>query len=399
MKLFKNADKRIVTSGLAIALGAVIMYCVISNISDVWNSIKSVLSVFKQVIWGLILAYVMRPFAKFIERVLPKKIKNTRTRMRIGALCSLVLLLVIIVVVLRTLLPQLFSSVQDLVNNFDRYLESVKAILKEYEAKITFIEIDIDNIIGTSDELLRRAINWVSSNLNLVMNTAGQFASQFASKLIGFVIVITMAVYALLDRENLKDSLKRVEKALIGEEKMQKINHVLSHGDYLMMSFLGSNLLDAFIIGVINFIFLGIVKAPYQLILAVVLGVTNFIPTFGPIIGGIIGALIVLFTKPDLLLGFVIFTLILQQIDGNVIKPLLFGDSTGLSPFWVLVAIIVGGEALGLVGMIIGVPLVALASSVLGSVLARVNGEEIQTAPTPSKLHRLFRRKKKAEKP
>lgn len=395
MKLFKNADKRIVSSGLAIALGAVVIYCVIANLGAVWSSVHSVLAVFSQVVWGLVLAYVMRPFAHLVERIMPKSMKP-RARTRIGAFCSLVLLIIIIVVMLRTILPQSFSSATDLVNNFDIYLERVKGILKDYAAKISFIDIDVDTLIGNSDELLRRGIKWINDNLNLIVNTAGQFASQFASVLMNFVIAITLAVYALLDRANLKKALKRLEKALIGDEKMEKLNRVLSHGDYLMMNFLGSNLLDAFIIGLINFIFLGIVKAPYQLVLALLLGVTNFIPTFGPIIGGLIGSLIVLFTKSELLLGFIIFTVILQQIDGNVIKPLLFGDSTGLSPFWVLVAIIVGGEALGLTGMIIGVPLVALISSVLNSVLSKVNGEAVnESAPTPSRLRMLFQRLKK----
>ncbi len=196
-----------------------------------------------------------------------------------------------------------------------------------------------------------------------------------------------MAVYALMDRHNLKRALQRLEIMLIGQEKAARVNSVLARGDYLMMNFLGSNLLDAVIIGVINFVFLGIVKAPYQLIMAIMLGVLNFIPTFGPIIGGVIGGLIVLLTKPSLLLGFLIFTLVLQQIDGNVIKPLLFGDSTGLSPFWVLVAIVVGGEIFGLPGMILGVPIVALGASVADEVIARYNGEE-----SPKPIERTARK-------
>lgn len=121
--------------------------------------------------------------------------------------------------------------------------------------------------------------------------------------------------------------------------------------------------------------------------MAIMLGVLNFIPTFGPIIGGVIGGLIVLLTKPSLLLGFLIFTLVLQQIDGNVIKPLLFGDSTGLSPFWVLVAIVVGGEIFGLPGMILGVPIVALGASVADEVIARYNGEE-----SPKPIERTARK-------
>ncbi|MBQ4451194.1 MAG: AI-2E family transporter [Clostridia bacterium] len=383
MKFFKNADKRIVASGLAIALGAVIMYCVFSNISDVLRAIGHLLGFFAQVTWGLVLAYVMRPFARFIERILPKKIKKDKTRTRIGAMCSLIVLIVIIVIAMYTLLPRLITSATSLVNNFENYLESLKRTLREFASGITFVEIDVDKMIGSSEELLRLAGNWVSDNLTNLMN----WVLQLSSRLISFVIVITMAVYALMDRHNLKRALQRLEIMLIGQEKAARVNSVLARGDYLMMNFLGSNLLDAVIIGVINFVFLGIVKAPYQLIMAIMLGVLNFIPTFGPIIGGVIGGLIVLLTKPSLLLGFLIFTLVLQQIDGNVIKPLLFGDSTGLSPFWVLVAIVVGGEIFGLPGMILGVPIVALGASVADEVIARYNGEE-----SPKPIERTARK-------
>ena len=206
-----------------------------------------------------------------------------------------------------------------------------------------------------------------------------------------------MATYALLDRTNLKTGCIRLEKALMGETRTEKVNRVVKRGDDLMMRFLSSNMIDALIIGVVNFIFLGIVSAPYQLILAVMLGVTNFIPTFGPIIGGIAGAIIVLLTKPTLLLGFIIFTLVLQQIDGNVIKPLLLGDSTGLSPFWVLVAIVVGGNMFGIAGMVLGVPLVALISSLIAEYVARKNGEEPPSNVLPEKRGFLRRRKKQKQ--
>ena len=392
MKFFKNADKRIVASGLAIALGAVVMYCVFSNISDVLKSIGHLLGFFAQVTWGLVLAYVMRPFARFIERILPKRIKKDKTRTRIGAICALIVLLVIIVIALYTLLPRLISSATSLVNNFEGYVESLKNTIREYAVRIRFVDIDVDQIIGSSEELLRMAGNWASNNVTNLMN----WALQLSSRLISFVIVITMAIYALMDRHNLKRALQRLEVMLIGQEKAARVNDVLARGDYLMMNFLGSNLLDAVIIGVINFVFLGIVKAPYQLIMAIMLGVLNFIPTFGPIIGGVIGGVIVLLTKPSLLLGFLIFTLILQQLDGNLIKPLLFGDSTGLSPFWVLVAIVVGGEIFGLPGMILGVPIVALGASVADEIVARYNGEE---PPKPIERNApkftFWRRKKK----
>ncbi|MBR5009310.1 MAG: AI-2E family transporter [Clostridia bacterium] len=392
MKLFKHADKRIVSSGLAIALGATVMYTVLGSYATIWAEIKGVLGYLNPVIWGLILAYVMRPFAAFVERLLPKKFSQ-KAKAHIGGVCALILLIVLIVVFMYLLLPQLISSVTGFMNHFDEYLESLKKTLRGYLEHIQLVEIDVDKTIGTSSELLKTLAKWMSGNIDIIMNAIVQLSSRF----VNFIIVITMATYALLDRANLRTGSVKLEKALMGEARTEKVNTVIKRGDMLMMRFLSSNLMDALIIGVVNFIFLGLVSAPYQLIMAVMLGITNFIPTFGPIIGGIAGAIIVLLTKPTLLFGFILFTVVLQQIDGNVIKPLLFGDSTGLSPFWVLVAIVVGGNMFGITGMIMGVPVVALISSLIKEYVARKNGEPLTNSTIPEKRRFFPIRKKKKD--
>ena len=390
MKLFKHADKRIVSSGLAIALGATVMYTVLGSYATIWAEIKGIFGYVSSVVWGLVLAYVMRPFAAFVERLLPKKFSQ-KAKAHIGGVCALILLIVLIAVFFYLLLPQLISSIKGFMNHFDEYLESLKKTLREYLERIQVVEIDVDKTIGTSNELLKTLGKWLSGNVDIIMD----WVVQMSSRIVNFIIIITMATYALLDRHNLRTGSEKLEKALMGEARTEKINAVIKRGDALMMRFLSSNLMDALIIGVANFIFLGIVSAPYQLILAVILGITNFIPTFGPIIGGVAGAIIVLLTKPTLLLGFIIFTVILQQIDGNVIKPLLFGDSTGLSPFWVLVAIVVGGNMFGITGMIVGVPLVALISSLIKEFVARRNGETPPEITLPEKRRFVLRKKKK----
>ena len=372
MKLFKHADKRIVSSGLAIALGATVMYTVLGSYATIWAEIKGIFGYVSSVVWGLVLAYVMRPFAAFVERLLPKKFSQ-KAKAHIGGVCALILLIVLIAVFFYLLLPQLISSIKGFMNHFDEYLESLKKTLREYLERIQVVEIDVDKTIGTSNELLKTLGKWLSGNVDIIMD----WVVQMSSRIVNFIIIITMATYALLDRHNLRTGSEKLEKALMGEARTEKINAVIKRGDALMMRFLSSNLMDALIIGVANFIFLGI---------------ANFIPTFGPIIGGVAGAIIVLLTKPTLLLGFIIFTVILQQIDGNVIKPLLFGDSTGLSPFWVLVAIVVGGNMFGITGMIVGVPLVALISSLIKEFVARRNGETPPEIKLPER--RLFWKKR-----
>lgn len=384
MKIFKNYDKRIVQSGVIVVLVAVLAYSLCANFSSVTSWLGTLHSYLSPVIWGLILAYLLSPFANFIERILPKGIKSEKLRANISCICVLILLIVIIVLILNAFLPQITESLTLLSNNFDRYVEDVKGTLKQYAGKITFINIedeDVDRFIGSSDRLLKLAGNWAKENIDLFVDVV----TRLSSFMINFLIVLAMGIYALLDRKHLKRGCQRIEKALFGKEKTESINKILYRGDRLIMHFLSRNSLDALIVGVINFIFLGIIHADYQLILAVMLGITNFIPTFGPIIGGVAGGIVILFTKPDLLLIFVIFTLVLQQIDGNIIKPLLFGGTTGLSSFWVLVAIVVGGKVFGLIGMILGVPFVGLISSIVTEILNRrlPPEDQVPVAPPP----------------
>ncbi len=375
MKLFKNSDKKTVSSGLAISFGAALMLFAVLNFGLILGWLGTLFSYVSSVIWGLAIAYLMRPFTKFVSRSLPKRIKSEGTRDRIAAACALVLLLVVIVLAFVIIIPRAAASIKDFITNFDSYLESLKTTIKQVAGSLKFIEVSeesIDEFIGSSETVIRSLMEWLESNYERVIT----IVTSVAGVIVDIIIIISLTAYALFDMRNIKRNFMRVELALIGREKSERFNRVLTRGDRLMTGFLSSNIIDALIIGVINFIFLTIVDAPYTLILSVILGVTNFVPTFGPIIGGVIGAVIIVLTDSPLLLPFIIFTLVLQQIDGNVLKPLLFGDSTGLSGFWVLVAIVVGGNMFGILGMILGVPVCAFVGVILDETLSRLNGDD-----------------------
>ncbi|MBQ3667728.1 MAG: AI-2E family transporter [Clostridia bacterium] len=397
MKLFKNSDKRIVSSGLAIALGAAIMLFVALNLRMIGGWVGKILSYLSSVLWGLAIAYLLRPFAKFVERKLPKRVKKPSTRYRMGAAAAVLLLIVVIVVSIAIVVPRVYESVSDLIANSDSYINSLKTTITGIASRIDFIDVTeerIDQFIGNSTSLIKTALNWLQSNYERVLSVL----SNVASVIVNGIVTLFIAMYALFDMKNIKRNLKRIELALFGRDKTLDVNRVLKRGDNLMTGFLSSNTIDALIVGVINFIFLTIADAPYALFLSIILGVTNFVPTFGPIVGGVAGALVLLLTDSPLVLPFIIFTLVLQQIDGNVLKPILFGDSTGLSGFWVMVAIVVGGEIGGVMGMILGVPVVAFIGSIIDEKLSLVNGElDLKSEPKVKRhlsLKGLFKRKR-----
>lgn len=377
VKFFKKVDARLVYSGLVIAFGAAVFFCAFNNLDSIKKFLKTILYYISPMTSGLVLAYLLRPFAKFMERVPLKKIKSEKARVHISSLSAVILLLVVIVFLVATLIPQIINSATTFASNINDYIASAKVFIADALSHVDFIEVDVDKVIGSSDEIFTAIVNWVTNNGDLFADLLKEASSQ----LVNFIIAVAMSVYALLDRRNLKRGLLKLERVVLGDAKTERVNTILNRGDTLMMVFLSSNLLDALLIGAANFVFLSIFKAPYVLLLSVFLGAFNFIPTFGPIISGVVASVVMLMVKPDLLLGFIIFTVVLQQIDGNVIKPLLFGDSTGLSPFWVLVSIVVGGRMFGVAGMLLGVPVFALLSSLYSEI---VDKYDKRSEPAPA---------------
>ena len=365
MKLDKHIDRRLVVSGIFIAIAAAVAFNLFNNLNHVRAWLSSIRYYLSPVTSGLILAYVLRPFARFMEKKLLKKLKSEKLRVHIAGISTVLLLFLIIYFLLILLIPQTIESLTEFMANSSAYIESIKAFIAKYAEKIDFIEINVDELLGSSDEVLASVMTWLTNNYQQFIS----FFYQLGSHLFSMIIVLAMSIYALLDRKNLKKGVMKLERVVLGDKKSNRLNEIIERGDTITMRFLGSNILDAVIIAVINFIFLSIFKCPYALILSIMLGVFNFVPTFGPIAGGILGAIIVLLVKPGLVIAFVIFTFVLQQIDGNVIKPVLFGDTTGLSPFWVLVSIVVGGRMFGIMGMILGVPAFALLSTVYSEII------------------------------
>ena len=380
MKLDKHINRRLVVSGIVIAIAAAISFNLLNNLNHVKSWLQSIKYYLSPVTGGLILAYVLRPFAKFMENKLLKRLKSEKLRVHIAGISTVVFLLLVIYFLMILILPQTIASLSEFMANSTSYIDSIKAFIAKYAEKIDFIEINVDEITGSSNEILSSVMQWLTSNYQEFIN----LFYQLGTHLFSLVIVLAMSIYALLDRKNLKKGIMKLEKVVLGEQKAQRLNEIIERGDSITMRFLGSNLLDAVIIAVINFIFLTILKCPYALLLSIMLGVFNFVPTFGPIAGGVIACVIVLLVKPSLVVGFAIFTVVLQQVDGNVIKPVLFGDTTGLSPFWVLVSIVVGGRMFGIAGMILGVPAFALFSTIYSEIIdKRLKMAEAQKAPEP----------------
>ena len=321
------------------------------------------------VIYGAVFAYLLNPVYNRVQAAVMKLTKNIipdeKGRKRLGGflgtLASMCLLVAVVVGLISMLIPQLISSIRGVmetlpssINNLEIWLEKVLAdnpdleqqVMQHYGAAADYLQNWLTNVVVPN---IYRIIGSVSSGVVLVVRAVFDI-------LIGLIVM----VYLL----NMKEKLLAQAKMIIyGVFPLKIANKVIEEGRYVHQVFGGfiiGKLLDSLIIGLICFVLLGFANMPYVLLVSVIVGVTNVIPFFGPFIGAIPSAFLILLSDPMKCLYFLIFVLLLQQFDGNILGPKILGDSTGLSSFWVLFSILLFGGLMGFVGMIIGVPTFAV---------------------------------------
>ena len=185
------------------------------------------------------------------------------------------------------------------------------------------------------------------------------------SALANILIAFILAIYYLMDKARLQTIVRRLFLLLFKQEKYAGFSGFIKKVDMILLSYVKGSLIEAFIVGAVNWVFMLIAGMPYGVLVSLIVGITNLAPTFGPIVGAVIGAFLLLIENPTYALVFLIFTVVLQTIDGYVIKPRLFGDSLGVSPLLILIMIILGGRVFGIVGILLAIPTAAI-----GSILA-----------------------------
>ena len=321
------------------------------------------------VIYGAVFAYLLNPVynrvqaavMKLTKDIIPDEKGRKRLGGFLGTLASMCLLVAVVVGLISMLIPQLISSIRGVmetlpssINNLEIWLEKILAdnpdleqqVMQHYGAAADYLQNWLTDVVVPN---IYRIIGSVSSGVVLVVRAVFDI-------LIGLIVM----VYLL----NMKEKLLAQAKMIIyGVFPLKIANKVIEEGRYVHQVFGGfiiGKLLDSLIIGLICFVLLGFANMPYVLLVSVIVGVTNVIPFFGPFIGAIPSAFLILLSDPMKCLYFLIFVLLLQQFDGNILGPKILGDSTGLSSFWVLFSILLFGGLMGFVGMIIGVPTFAV---------------------------------------
>ena len=359
----------------------VVFYLLIGKIGALFALLGKLVKAMSSVIIGCVIAFLLNPVMNLLQRgflkLYKKAFKNASEKKiyrmaKVTAVTFTILFFIaLIVALLLVLIPELRDSIIKFTENFGTYTDNVQnwanRLLKNYPQ----LEQAVNTNLANFELMLTELIN---KKLIPNMDTIVKYVS---SGIVGGVKIITdtiigviFAVYLLLSKELLMAQGKKLIYAAFEKQKGNRILHGFSYVNSVFGGFLNGKIIDSIIIGLICTIILNIIEMPYATLISVIIGVTNIIPFFGPIIGAIPSGVLVLVDNPKKFIVFIIFVIILQQVDGNVIGPLILGDSTGLSGLWVLFSIIVGGNLFGFPGMILGVPVFACIYT-LGTILLR----------------------------
>lgn len=335
---------------------AVVLYLVMSRIGGILSWLGSVWRFLLPVVIGLVLAYLMDPIARFFEHSMFRKMKNDTTRRTLSVALAIVAVLAVIVLFFIAVVPSLISSISALIGNADSYYSSIIGWLKKLSESPIGQHLDLNKFIENMQDSLSTLINHVTDNMQSILAKAGSIGNQVFNWVVGLII----AVYFMMGKASLLPGLNELRRAALAKKRYEIHNEFWRRCDEIFIQYIGCNLLDALIVGSANAVFMLICGMPYVALISVVVGVTNLLPTFGPIIGAAIGGFILVLNKPIYALYFLIFSLVIQALDGYVIKPKLFSNSLGIPAVWTLIAIILGGKLFGVVGILLAIPVAAV---------------------------------------
>lgn len=338
--------------------------------NSVRSGIKELNSILAPITYGAILAYLLTPvYNRYVNKSRPALEKALRSKKAgescskaVGTLVSLVLIIVVVVGLFWMILPQVITTINGVIESFPSNADMLYGWLQKLLADNPQVE---ETVLGSYEKGLLQLETWVTTDLVKVMSSVVSGLLSGVVFIKNLLIGLIVMVYLL----NIKDLFAAQSKKLVyGLFPLWLANRIIEKFRFIHQVFGGfiiGKLLDSLIIGIICFVCLSIMKMPYVMLISVIVGVTNIIPFFGPFIGAVPSALLLLFVSPVKCLYFLIFILLLQQFDGNILGPKILGNSTGLSSFWVLFSILVFGGILGPIGMIIGVPAFAVIYSLI----------------------------------
>ncbi|MBE6996167.1 MAG: AI-2E family transporter [Ruminococcaceae bacterium] len=343
---------------LLVVCGGVAFYCLLQNLGTVAAALQWTVNLLSPFLVGGVFAFILNVPMRSIERILfPKKKEFNRVRRPLALILTLLAVAAVIGLASNVIIPGTVEAVTSVVGQLPAAGERLQAWLVQLEEYLPVVEsfiIDLDiEWKDVSQKLLQLVQTWGSG----LLSSGGGFIGDVVSAVSGFLIALVFAFYILLQKERLGAQGLQVLYALLPERAADRVREIFRLSDRTFSGFLSGQCLEACILGAMFVVAMTLFRMPYALLVGVLIALTALIPIVGAFIGCGVGALLIAITDPLQALLFIVMSLVLQQIEGNLIYPHVVGNSVGLPSIWVLVAVMLGGRLMGVAGMLVFIPI------------------------------------------
>ena len=388
--------------GLTIFLTAIaimLAYFLFFRLGEIKAGLRKINSILAPVFYGLIIAYLLTPLLNAIERKFvrplfdkenwskgnPKRDKQIRT---LSVCLTLLIVVMILYLFFSSVIPQIYTSIQSIISQYSVYTGNlnnwINSTMQKNPEIARYLSSLINDFSSEADDFLNDIAlpaikNLLLPNMNDILSTVSSSVLKVLLFIWNIVIGLVISVYVLAGKEAFAQGSVRLCYAFLERSSANRFVDNVRFTHKTFIGFLGGKVIDSAIVGVLCYFICLILRMPYALLVSVIVGVTNIIPFFGPYIGAIPSTLIILLVDPKKALTFIIFIIILQQIDGNFIGPKILAQSTGITSFWIIFAITLFGGLFKIMGMIIGVPVTA----VIISFIERITKSKLKKKELP----------------
>jgi predicted PurR-regulated permease PerM len=380
-----------------VILAGLLSYYFIFHLDSFSSTISELVVILMPVIDGAVLAYFLTPLVNGIEQSVIKPIfikfninHKKRNRRLLSILITMTLVIVVIYAFFSIVIPQIYNSIRTIIDQFPSYINTITYWIAKLLEDNPEIETYVMDLINKSSIDFQDFINSkLLPQLNNVIVVVSMSVFSVLKQLWNFIIGFIISIYLLGSKELFAAQAKKISYAFFDVDRANRIISNVRFASKTFGGFFVGKILDSLIIGLLCFIGTSFIGTPFNVLISVIIGVTNIIPFFGPFLGAIPSLLLILLIDPMQALYFLIFVIILQQLDGNFIGPKILGNSTGLSSFWVIFSITLFGGIWGVFGMIVGVPIFAVLFAFMKTLVeTKLSTKEL--APETSKYLRLI---------
>ncbi len=358
---------------IIVVLASVLIIKTVIDWDNVVRHAKSALSVLSPFLWGAFIAFLINPLVKLFDKLFgkikPLK-KHGKPRKFLSLLLSYLLVVALVVLMFVYLLPQIGISITEIVNQVPGWITKINEGLMKFETDHPDFDYDIVNefLNNITPQLMEFSKRVVTDVVPMIFTTSISVVKGLLNVLIAFIV----SVYMVSDKKLLARGFKRVLYSVASEKAGDVIMETLRECYHIFSQFVLGKTVDSFIIGWICFFLMTILRLPFTPIVSLIVGITNMIPYFGPFIGAVPGIVLILMVDPIQAIIFTVLIIVIQQFDGLYLGPRILGETVGLRPLWIIFAITVGGSIGGVVGMFLGVPVVAVLAYLADKLLTRL---------------------------